>query len=146
MLIWWRSWGGGFFFFFDADGRLATGGPIGRGVNASLEQVNGRAARRLQAMFPQLGSVRFTHRWEGFFDVSASRTVGVHELAPRLYAVVGFSGRGIPTATAMGRDLAQMIVEAMAVPVAPLPRDPLGRVAEFLWHDVVLPVHWHLQA
>jgi glycine/D-amino acid oxidase-like deaminating enzyme len=144
-----RSWGGGFFFFFDADGRLATGGPIGRGVNATLDQVNGRAAERLQAMFPQLGPVRFTHRWEGFFDVSASRTVGVHELAPRLYAVVGFSGRGIPTATAMGRDLAQMIVEddveAMAIPVAPLPRDALGPLAEFLWHDVVLPVNWRLR-
>ena len=143
-----RSWGGGFFFFFDAEGRLATGGPIGRGVNNTLEQANERTAARLRETFPQLGPLRFTHRWEGFFDVSPTRTVGVHELAPRLYAVIGFSGRGIPTATALGMELARMIVDndvnAMALPVTPLPRNHLGPIAEFAWHNVMLPIRWGL--
>ena len=92
-----------------------------------------------------LGELKFTYRWEGFFDVSHNRTVGVHELAPRVYAVVGFSGRGIPTATAMGREIAQMIVEdspdAMALPVTQLPRNTLGPVREFVWHNMNLPFH-----
>ena len=60
-------------------------------------------------------------------------------------AVVGFSGRGVPTATAMGRDIAQMIVEdspnAMAPPITQLPRNPLGPVREFVWHNIYLPFH-----
>jgi glycine/D-amino acid oxidase-like deaminating enzyme len=133
------------FFFFDAQGRLATGGPIGLGVNTNIEQCNATVGRRLLRAFPQLGELKFSYRWEGFFDVSHNRTVGVHELAPRVYAVVGFSGRGIPTATAMGRDIAQMIVEdspdAMALPITSLPRNPLGPAREFFWHNMYLPFH-----
>lgn len=66
-------------------------------------------------------------------------------LADSLWAVVGSSGRGIPTATAMGCDIAQMIAEdspkAMALPITPLPRNPLGPVREFVWHNLYLPFH-----
>ena len=132
------------FFFFDAQGRLVTGGAIGRGVNADAEYATRWAGRALTKAFPQLGEVRFAHHWEGLFDVSPTKTVGVHELAPRLYAALGFSGRGIPTATAMGRELANMIIaddpQAMAFPLTPLPRHRFGRAKAFIWHDIWLPL------
>ena len=132
------------FFFFDAEGRLVTGGVIGRGVDATAEHATQSLGHALTRAFPQLGEVRFTHHWEGMFDVSPTKTAGVHELAPRLYAALGFSGRGIPTATAMGRELASMIIEddprAMAFPLTPLPRHHFPRIKEFIWHDVCVPL------
>ena len=132
------------FFFFDGQGRLVTGGAIGRGVNATAAHANRRIGRALASVFPELGTVRFTHHWEGFFDVSPTKTVGVHELAPRLYAALGFSGRGIPTATALGRELANLVIaddpRAMAFPITPLPRHRFVRAKEIIWHDVWLPL------
>lgn len=137
------------YFFFDGGGRLATGGPIGRGVNETVEQSDATIGRRIRQTFPQLGEIRFTYRWEGWFDVSPSRTVGIHELAPRLFAVIGFSGRGIPTATATGRELAAMIAaddpQAMALPLTPLPRNLLGALKGAMWHNVMLPINEMLQ-
>ena len=133
------------FFFFDGEGRLVTGGPVGLGVNTSLARINASIGKRVQRDFPQLGDVRFTHRWEGLFDVSPTKTPGVHELAARLYAAVGFSGRGIPTATALGREIANMIAaddpNAMAFPLTPLPRNALGELKGALWHNVVVPIN-----
>lgn len=131
------------FFFFDGDGRLVTGGPIGLGVNTTLERINAGIGKRVQLDFPQLGEVKFTHRWEGWFDVSPTKTPGVHQLAPHLYAAVGFSGRGIPTATALGREIANMIASddpgAMAFPLTPLPRNAFGALKGALWHNVIVP-------
>lgn len=131
------------FFFFDADGRLVTGGPVGLGVNTTLEQINASVGKRVLRDFPQLGEVKFTHRWEGMFDVSPTKTPGVHRLAQHLYAAVGFSGRGIPTATALGREIANMIAtddpSAMAFPLTPLPRNMFGQLKGALWHNVIVP-------
>ena len=132
------------FFFFDADGRLVTGGPVGLGVNTTLKRINATIGKRVLRDFPQLGEVKFTHRWEGLFDVSPSKTPGVHQLAANLYAAVGFSGRGVPTATALGREIASMIAaddpRAMAFPLTPLPRNLFGALKGALWHNVVVPV------
>jgi glycine/D-amino acid oxidase-like deaminating enzyme len=137
------------FFFFDGDGRLVTGGPVGLGVNTTLKRVNAVVGERVLRDFPQLGEVKFTHRWEGLFDVSPTKTPGVHKLAANLYAAVGFSGRGIPTATALGREIANMIAvddpRAMAFPLTPLPRNLFGALKGALWHNVVVPMrHYRL--
>ena len=48
----------------------------------------------------------------------------LHELAPGLYAGLGYNGRGIAAATMMGRDLATLVRgkgdEATVFPVTPL--------------------------
>ena len=132
------------FFFFDGDGRLVTGGSIGLGVNNTWERIQATIAKQVMKDFPQLGQVTFRHRWEGYFDVSPTKTVGVHELAPKLFAAVRFSGRGIPTATALGRELAAMIAaddpQAMAFPITPLPRQLFPGLQSAIWHNVYLPL------
>ena len=136
------------FFFFDGDGRLVTGGSVGLGVNDTWERIQATIAKRVMQDFPQLGQVTFRHRWEGYFDVSPTKTVGVHELAPKLFAAVGFSGRGIPTATALGRELAAMIAaddpRAMAFPITPLPRQLFPGLQSAIWHNVYLPFRRYL--
>jgi glycine/D-amino acid oxidase-like deaminating enzyme len=56
----------------------------------------------------------------------------LHELAPGLFAGLGYNGRGIAAATMMGRDLATLVRgkgdEATVFPVVPL--RPLG------WHRI----------
>ena len=57
----------------------------------------------------------------------------VHELAPGLWAALGYSGRGIALATMMGRDLAARIAGAAdwapVFPVAPLAESRIRRIA-----------------
>ena len=117
-------------------------------MNTTLRKINAGIGRRLQRDFPQLGELKFTHRWEGWFDVSPARTPGIHELAPRLFSAVGFSGRGIPTATSLGHEIAKMIASedasAMAFPLTPLPRNRLGALKGACWHNVVLPIRHFL--
>lgn len=131
-------------FFFDSAGRLVTGGGVGLGVNASARQVAAANGAQLARTFPQLGDVRIEYYWQGVFDIVLRKLVGVHELAPRLYAAVGFSGRGVPTATAVGRDLARMIIagdaDAMALPLTPLPRAPFSRAGAHFITNVVIPI------
>ncbi len=99
----------------------------------------------LAQLFPALGEVTFTHYWQGMIDYSPYKFPGVHELAPGLFAAIGFSGRGVPTATALGRELARMIIaddkDAMALPITPLPRAPFARIGTYWANTVVLP--WH---
>ena len=132
-----------FFFFFDGDGRLVTGGSVGLGVNQTVEQISAGIGVDLTRLFPALGTLTFTHRWQGFLDFSPKKFPGVHELADGLYAAVGFSGRGVPTATALGREIARMIVAgdagAMALPLTPLPRAPFARLGSLLVANVVIP-------
>ncbi len=132
-----------FFFFFDQAGRLVTGGRVGLGVNRSAAQAAAWVGAEIGRAFPQIGGVRFERYWQGLIDYSPRKLVGVHDLAPGLYAAVGFSGRGVPTATAVGRDLARMIVagdpNAMALPLTPLPRVPWSRACSHLIANVVVP-------
>jgi glycine/D-amino acid oxidase-like deaminating enzyme len=134
-----------FFFFFDRAGRLVSGGHVGLGGNQSAEQITAVQGVELTQLFPALGKVDFTHYWQGMIDYSPDKIPGVHELAPGLFAAVGFSGRGVPTATAIGRELARMIIaddkDAMALPITPLPRAPFARIGTYWANTFVLP--WH---
>lgn len=135
--------GAGFFFFFDAERRLVVGGGQGLGVNNNRRSAAQWLGRRLNGVFPYLGSVSFDYFWGGWLDVSPTKLPGLHELAPGLYAAVGFSGRGVPTATAMGRELAKFLATAdaksIAFPVTPLPRARFNRLARMLIAGVILP-------
>ena len=131
------------FFYFDGDGRLLTGGAAGLGVDQSAQQVEGWIGAETSRLFPDLGSIRFAHYWQGLFDMAPKRFAGVHRLADNLYTAIGFSGRGVPTATAVGRDIATMLItgdeDAMALPLTPLPWAPFSRLGSSLVANVLLP-------
>jgi glycine/D-amino acid oxidase-like deaminating enzyme len=135
--------GSGFFFFFDAAGRLIIGGGGGLGVNNNARDSAAWLGRRLNGVFPYLGPISFDYFWNGWLDVSPTRLPGLHELADGLYAAVGFSGRGVPTATAMGREAAQFLATgdagAIAFPITPLPRARFNRLGQWLAANVIIP-------
>lgn len=135
--------GAGFFFFFDAAGRLVIGGGQGLGVNGDAGSAALWLGKRLNGAFPYLGPITFDYFWGGRLDVSPAKLPGLHELAPGLYAAVGFSGRGVPTATAMGRELARLLATgdatAAAFPITPLPRARFNRIAQWIIPNVIIP-------
>jgi glycine/D-amino acid oxidase-like deaminating enzyme len=132
-----------FYFYFDGDGRLLTGGGAGLGVDQSAAAVEAWVGAEIGRLFPDLAPIRFTHYWQGLLDMAPKLFAGVHRLSDNLYTAVGFSGRGVPTATAVGRDIATMLIrgdeDAMALPLTPLPRAPFSRLASTLLANVVLP-------
>ncbi|HEX5325409.1 MAG TPA: FAD-dependent oxidoreductase [Acetobacteraceae bacterium] len=87
------------------DGRLHASG---HGPVAGPEQppdwrtVNARVAR----LFPQLDRVAWEQGWSGWVAMTPDHVPRLHELAPGLFAGLGYNGRGIAAATMMGRDLA----------------------------------------
>ncbi len=132
------------FFFFDQEGRLVVGGGVGLGVNGSAGQVSSSLGAEIARTFPQLGGVKFETYWQGRLDISPHKLVGVHALDEGLYAAVGFSGRGVPTATAVGREIAAMLIaddpDAMAMPLTPLPRAPFARLGSHAIWGAVIPL------
>ena len=136
--------GAEFFFFFDAAGRLVIGGGGGLGVNNNARDSAAWLGRRLNGAFPYLGPIGFDYFWNGWLDVSPTRLPGLHELAPGLYAAVGFSGRGVPTATAMGREAAQLLARgdahAIAFPITPLPRARFNRLGQWAVANILIPL------
>ena len=113
------------------DGRLhasAHGPSFGAEPRANFR----RAEARIRRMFPQLGAVKWQQAWSGWVAMTTDHFPRLHELAPGLYAGLGYNGRGIAAATMMGRDLATLLRgardDATVFPLTPL--RPLG------WHRI----------
>jgi glycine/D-amino acid oxidase-like deaminating enzyme len=63
-------------------------------------------ARRL---WPQLGEVEWTHGWNGQLAVTPDHYPHIHEPAEGVLICLGYNGRGVAMATAMGRELAKRV-------------------------------------
>lgn len=107
---------------------IATWGAAGR-IRAATE-------RRLEQTFPQIGKIEIAHIWEGYIAMTTDRLPRLHELAGGVYAGMGYSGRGIAFATAMGQTLAERALGAPA-DAAPLPPAPVKTLP---MHDVIAPL------
>lgn len=115
------------------DGRLhgsAHGPSFGAEPRADWRRVDARIRR----LFPQLGQVKWQQAWSGWVAMTTDHFPRLHELAPGLYAGLGYNGRGIAAATLMGRDLATLVrgSGATVFPVTPL--RPLS------WHRIAPPL------
>ena len=95
-------------------------------------------------MYPQLGAVRWDETWTGWVAMTTDHVPRVHELAPGLWAGLGYNGRGIAAATLMGRELAARARGAgddtltfPLVPVRPQPMVPRGAVPGWRVGEVV---------
>lgn len=61
-------------------------------------------------LWPQLRDVRFTHGWNGQVAITADYYPHVHEPAEGVIACLGYNGRGVAMATAMGPQLARRVL------------------------------------
>lgn len=128
------------------DGRLhisAHGPAFGPERPADWRRVDARARR----LFPQLGTLHWSQGWSGWVAMTPEHFPRLHEVAPGLFAGLGYNGRGIAAATMMGRDLATLVrggTDAETVfPVVPLRPLPWHRAAPALVRALVQMYRLH---
>ena len=114
------------YFRLDDAGRLVMGG------RGSLGETNRDALYRFvedaaQRLFPAIGRPRWEFRWSGKVALTADYMPRLHELAPGLRACLGYNGRGVAMATALGTALGDWTRtgNAEALPLPPQPLKPL---------------------
>jgi glycine/D-amino acid oxidase-like deaminating enzyme len=91
-----------------------------------------RVDARIRRLYPQLGAVKWQQGWSGWVAMTTDHFPRLHELAPGLFAGLGYNGRGIAAATMMGRDLATLVRGARDE-VTVFPLSPLRPLA---WHRI----------
>ncbi|HVC02582.1 MAG TPA: FAD-binding oxidoreductase [Steroidobacteraceae bacterium] len=101
------------YYRLDAARRLLIGGrgPM-REIGGCAEVAHLTAyARRL---WPALGDLEWTHGWGGRLAMTLDHYPHLHEPAPGVLACLGYNGRGVALATALGAQLARRTLEPTA--------------------------------
>ncbi|MFO1079182.1 MAG: FAD-binding oxidoreductase [Reyranellaceae bacterium] len=127
-----------------ADGRLHLGG--GNGTSgADVPALYEPLARQAQLLFPQLGEVAWEYRWTGFMAMTPDRYPRLFELAPGVAAALGYSGRGICTATIMGRELARWAAGEAGIDELALPASTFRTLPYYALRGPLIDgaVVWH---
>jgi glycine/D-amino acid oxidase-like deaminating enzyme len=136
------------YYRIDAQHRLLIGG------RGPMREIHTPAAiphltRYAAKLWPVLDGIEWTHAWGGRLAMTRDHYPHVHEPAPGLLICLGYNGRGVALATAMGRALAGRIAHPSEVfdmpltPMAPIPMHAFwpaavkaailsGRVRDFL--------------
>ncbi|MEM9198453.1 MAG: FAD-binding oxidoreductase [Pseudomonadota bacterium] len=122
------------YFRKDAAGRFVMGGRGAMG-DASVRARHQALRDAALGLYPQLKGVDWTHAWGGDVAITRSQAPGLHQIAPRVMAALGYNGRGVGMATAMGTVLAQWgagaPAEALDFPVTPARAIPFHRFRRF---------------
>jgi glycine/D-amino acid oxidase-like deaminating enzyme len=115
-----------YYFRLDGDGRFIIGGrgsatdTVSPRVYSSLRDVAVR-------MYPALSGVPWPYRWYGRVGITRDWLPHLAEVAPGVWAVLGYCGRGVAMATTMGLVLGDMLHggHRLAYPAAALKPIPL---------------------
>lgn len=96
------------YYRLDAQNRFLMGG---RSLQRDIEGPGklGFLQRYALRLFPALRGARWTHGWNGQVAVTTDHYPHVHEPEPGLIACLGYNGRGVAMASAMGRELARRV-------------------------------------
>lgn len=131
-----------FYFRLDPEGRLLMGGrgPLNdTGDPALFARLESAAAR----FFPQIGVPEWEHRWSGRVALTADHLPHLHEPRPGVLIGLGYNGRGVAMATAMGKLLADRALGASSAglgwPVTPIAPIPLHALRQPV---MALVLHW----
>ena len=115
------------YFRLDAEGRFLMGGRGTYNDRSTARQIDW-LRHVSQMLYPQLAGVDWQHAWGGFVALTRDHYPHLHEVRPGMLAGLGYNGRGVAIATAMGKVLAQWAAGARAEdlpfptsPVQPLP-------------------------
>lgn len=130
------------YFRLDPEGRLILGGR-GRSAESSDPALYRGVTDRLNLLFPQVGKPEWEFFWGGRVALTVDHLPHLHELTSSVYAGLGYNGRGVAMATAMGRQLALRALgraaadlDFPATPLQPIPLRAFRRPA------LALAVNW----
>ncbi len=123
-------------FRMDQQNRLIFGS-VGR-LDALAEGTHRAFAERsLRKLFPAIGDFRFEYWWDGRIGMTTNNLPQMHVMAPNVFSVSGYNGRGIAPGTVFGRALANHVTgEPNALPLVetPLTPDPWRNVKSAFYH------------
>ena len=106
------------YYRLDDAGRLLLGG---RGPLRETDSARAwrHLARDVRTLFPQLSDIPFTHRWGGRVAMHLDYVPRLHRPHPQMLVAVGCQGRGVAWQTAMGAELARVVIDPQYDPVLP---------------------------
>lgn len=105
---------------FDKANRLIVGGLVETIRGRNVEWTEAHMRERFSAIYPELANVKWGWYWSGRLAINMDRQPHLYNPAEGLYALVGYSGRGVPTATALGEVLGEA---GVGVPASDLPME-----------------------
>ena len=119
------------YYRVDISGRLLMGGrsPMRDGATQETLRWLVRYAERL---WPSLREVRWAHAWNGQLAVTTDHYPHFHTPAPGVLVSLGYNGRGVAMATAMGGEIARQLT---GTPVAEL-NMPVTDLREIPFHGL----------
>ena len=131
-------------FGIDRDGRLIFGGRASQRESEDPQAFSPVLAR-LRRLLPILGEPRIHFRWAGYVALTTDHVPHLNELAPNLYAGLGYNGRGVAMSTMMGKLLAERVAGAREADL-PLPATPIERIPFHGWRatGIALALGWKL--
>lgn len=93
------------YFRLDPQGRFVMGG---RGAYDAKGIQRQMALLRKSSieLYPQLGDTEWVYAWGGFVAMTADHYPHLNRVSPTIMAALGYNGRGVAMATALGRVLA----------------------------------------
>ncbi|EHL99933.1 FAD dependent oxidoreductase [Acetobacteraceae bacterium AT-5844] len=103
------------YYRLDAANRLLMGGRSAlRDTSDPREYSYRRLIRYSETLWPQLKGVRWEYFWNGQLAITPDHYPHLHEPAPGVIAALGYNGRGVAMATAMGKQVARRILSPTA--------------------------------
>jgi glycine/D-amino acid oxidase-like deaminating enzyme len=124
----WESGAVTVYYRLDSARRLLIGGrgPM-REIGAPADI--GFILRYARRLWPALASATWTHAWGGQVAITADHIPHVHAPASGIWICLGYNGRGVALASALGAQLARRIAD----PRAPLDM-PVTAIRPFVFH------------
>ena len=111
------------YFRRDATGRFVLG-TRGSYADVPVPATTTAHERAIREIYPELAGLPLEYRWAGFVAMTRDGLPHLHQPAPGLLAGLGYNGRGVAMATAMGRLLGRWALgesaESLDFPVTPL--------------------------
>ena len=86
-------------------------------------------------LFPQLSDVDWTHVWNGQVAITTDYQIHMHEPAENVHVALGYNGRGVAMATAMGSVLADRIAGARREDL-PMPVTDMSPISFHRFHKL----------
>ncbi|CAH1692703.1 FAD-binding oxidoreductase [Hyphomicrobiales bacterium] len=102
------------FFRIDASGRVITGGLQEPGRGSRFDYTAGFMTRRLARIWPVLEDLDWEFMWTGIVSMALDQTPSIQRLDEGLWALSGWSGRGVPTSAALSIAFARTLEDPAA--------------------------------